>query len=292
MRITALLAAHNRRTKTLACLSSYFAQEVPGDVVLSAVLVDDGSSDGTADAVRARFPEVEVIEESGNLFWATAMAVAEERARQSVPDFVIWLNDDVTLDQGALRIMLLAAQSTHSSGCIVVGAVRDPVSGQLTYSGVRRSQHHPLRTKQVPPAEERPLEVDTFNGNVVLVSREAWQRVGPIDGRFAHAAADHDYGLRARDAGIPVLLAPGMVGACPGNPEPEPWTNPSLTVRERFAVLVSRKGHPPRERARFLRRHGGPLWPIFWLSPYVRAVPSVLRGRRPGRPRPTTAQRR
>ena len=56
MRITALLASHNRRPKTLACLSSYFAQEVPDDVTLSAVLVDDGSTDGTADAVRERFP--------------------------------------------------------------------------------------------------------------------------------------------------------------------------------------------------------------------------------------------
>ena len=80
MRITALLAAHNRRPKTLACLSSYFAQEVPDDVTLSAVLVDDGSTDGTADAVRERFPRAEVIVESGDLFWAAAMAIAERRA--------------------------------------------------------------------------------------------------------------------------------------------------------------------------------------------------------------------
>ena len=131
---------------------------------------------------------------------------------------------------------------------------------------------------------DRPVEVDTFNGNVVLVSREASERIGAIDGEYDHAAADHDYGFRAVDAGVPMLLSPGTVGTCPRNPSSEPWADPSLSVRDRFAVLVSRKGHPPRERARFLRRHGGPLWPVFWLSPYIRALPAGAVATPPGAP--------
>ena len=46
-RVVAILTAHDRREMTLACLHSYFSQEVPG-IELRAVLLDDGSSDGTA----------------------------------------------------------------------------------------------------------------------------------------------------------------------------------------------------------------------------------------------------
>jgi GT2 family glycosyltransferase len=285
MRITTLLAAHNRRPKTLACLSSYFAQEVPDDVTLSAVLVDDGSTDGTAGAVREQFPRAEVLIESGDLFWAAAMAIAERRALAQSPDFLLWLNDDVTLDSGALRSLLETAARPDGEACVAVGAVRDPSTGEVTYSGARRSRFHPLRSVLVPPAADRPVEVDTFNGNVVLVSREASERIGAIDGEYDHAAADHDYGFRAVDAGVPILLSPGTVGTCERNPTSQPWADPSLSVRDRFAVLVSRKGHPPRERARFLRRHGGPLWPVFWLSPYIRALPQVLWPRHQAPPR-------
>jgi GT2 family glycosyltransferase len=276
MRITALLAAHNRRPKTLACLSSYFAQEVPDDVARAAVVVDDGSTDGTADAVRERFPDARVISGSGELFWAAAMAIAEREARREDPDFLLWLNDDATLEPEALGTLIETAESRGDGGSIVVGALLDPSTGELSYSGVRRAGVHPMRFALVPP-EDRPVQVDTFNGNVVLVSRQAAERVGPIDGEFAHATADYDYGLRAASAGVPVLLAPGTIGSCPTNPNSAPWADPSLTLGGRFAALVSPKGHPPRAHARFLRRHGGPAWPVFWLSPYVRALPSVLR---------------
>lgn len=280
--VTALLASHNRCGKTLACLSSYFAQNVESGVSLSAVLVDGGSVDGTAAAVRRQFPESRVIIGSEDMFWARAMAIAEEAARTSDPDFLLWLNDDVILDQNALRRLIDTATGAPGSACIAVGAVRDPVSGKVTYSGCRRSGMHPLRVVLIPPTDTA-VEVETFNGNVVLVSREVLKRVGRIDGEFEHAAADHDYGLRAANVGVPRLLAPGTVGTCVVNRGQEPWKDSTLTVRDRFRALVSRKGHPPRARARYLRRHGGPAWPVFWLTPYVRALPALLRRRRPSR---------
>jgi GT2 family glycosyltransferase len=281
LRVIALLATHNRRERLLDCLSSYFNQKVASDVVLSAVVVDDGSVDGTAAAVRERFPRAGVIIGTGDMFWAGAMATAEEAAMASEPDFLLWLNDDVVLDQRALQRLIDTEVSAPGNASIAVGAVRDPSSGIVTYSGFQRSRLHPLRLAQVSPTD-RPLEVDTFNGNVVLVSRAAFERVGRIDGQLGHAAADLDYGLRAAKVGVPPLLVPGTVGTCArDHGVTPPWADPTLAVRDRLRALVSRKGHPPRARARYLRRHGGRAWPIFWLSPYVRALPSLLCPRRP-----------
>jgi GT2 family glycosyltransferase len=274
MRIVALLTSHNRRETTVACLGSYFAQDVPPGVELSAVLVDDASADGTAEAVRNRFDAVNVIDGTGDLYWAGGMAVAERAASESEPDAVLWLNDDVVLDPGAVRTMIATA-AEHAWGCIVAGAVRDPASHEVSYSGMRRRSGHPLKVELVTPAD-RSKSIDTFNGNLVLIPATAHDAVGPIDGGFVHDAADLDYGLRAAEAGIARILAPGTLGVCAANRRTIPWADPDASRSDRLRALFSPKGMPPRERARFLRRHGGSKWPLLWLASYVRALTEVL----------------
>jgi len=281
MRVTAILASHNRRAKTLACLDSYYRQQLDG-AELDAVLVDGGSDDGTATAVGGGFPTTEVIRGDADLYWAAAMEIAERAALAHEPDHLLWLNDDVLMDPGALRSLVTVADAS-SEPCIVVGAVRDPVDGSLTYSGVERIGRHPLRMRLVEP-QPAPREVETFNGNVVLVSREANARIGPVDGDLVHSAADYDYGLRARSVGVRNLLAPGYAGSCARDGVRQPWLDSSLPLRERVRLLLGPKGLPPAPRARYLRRHGGIAWPVFWLSPYVRAVQAALGGRRDGPP--------
>jgi GT2 family glycosyltransferase len=283
MRITAILTCHNRRAKTVACLRSYFEQEVPEGTELDAVLVDDGSSDGTAGEVRGLGKPVTIIEGAGDLFWAAGMATAESRALEgSPPDFLLWLNDDTSLDPDALE-RLLEVEQGFERPCLVVGAVRDPKDSEITYSGVRRHRIHPLRFDRVLP-EQEPVEVDAFHGNLVLVPIASALAIGSIDGAFEHGTADYDYGLRAKSAGVINLLAPGTFGSCPYDHDFAPWLDPSLPLRERARLLLSRKGAPPRSRAHFLRRHGGPLWPIFWLGPYVRFALSIVHlGGRPKR---------
>lgn len=277
MKTVAILTSHNRRAQTIRCLEAFLQQEVDSEMELRAVLLDDASRDGTAAAVRERFVAVHVLEGTGELYWAGGMAVAEREARKANPDYLLWLNDDVVLERTALQ--LLIATANRARPAIAVGAVRDPASGKVSYSGLRRRDHHPLRFELVEPADE-PLPVDTFNGNVVVVPRRAAAAVGLIDGRFGHGAADLDYGLRARAAGVATLLAPGSVGICPKNVSPPPWADASASLLERMSGLVGPKGVPPRARARFLRRHGGFLWPLYWAAPYARAVPSLLNPRR------------
>ncbi|MGD0167863.1 MAG: glycosyltransferase family 2 protein [Gaiellaceae bacterium] len=275
-RVTAILTSHNRCEKTLACLRSYFDQRIGASIALDAVLVDDGSSDGTFEAARALGERVTVVPGTGDLYWAAGMALAEEHALSRSPDYLFWLNDDVVLDSDALE-RLLDVATAGEVACLVVGALRDPDTGAVTYSGVNRHRFHPLRYDLVEPGEE-PVVADTLNGNAVLVAQAAASRIGPIDGQFAHSSTDFDYGLRAGKTGIRVLVAPGTVGTCPRDQQVLPWLDRSISVRERSRLLFGRKGFPPRSSARFLRRHGGPIWPLFWLSPYVKFALVTVRG--------------
>jgi GT2 family glycosyltransferase len=277
-RVVAILTAHNRREVTLACLRSYFSQDV-SRAELRAVVVDDGSSDGTAEAVSAAFPAAEVIRASGDLFWARGMATAETLAVQSAPDYLLWLNDDVCLYRNALQRLLTVAETHHRCPVLLAGAVCDPESGVTTYGGLRRRDWHPLRYALVAPLDV-PTTVDTVHGNVLLVPREIYRLVGGIDGNFAHSYADNDYGLRLRQAGGENVLIAGHVGTCAPNDIVSASLDPSLPFSARCRFLHSRKGRPLRSQVRYLRRHGGPCWPFFVALPYVR----LLAGRAfPGR---------
>lgn len=274
MRVVALLTCHNRRDLTVRCLRSYFSQNLDRrGIALEAVVVDDGSVDGTAEAVRERFAAARVLAGDGTLFWARGMRAAEAEALREAPDFLLWLNDDVWLDPTAVERLLETAAACGDA--VVVGALRDPDSGSLTYSGVVLSRWHPLRVRLVHPGD-RPVEADTFNGNVVLVPRAVYERVGPIDVGFTHGQADFDYGLRARELGFRVVVAPGSVGRCRRGGTAGTFYDASLPLRRRWELMQSPTGLPMKTHARYLRRHGGRLWPLFWAAPYVKLLANAV----------------
>lgn len=274
MNVAAILASHNRCSQTLRCLESYYAQDVDAEVELTATLVDGGSTDCTVQAVRERFAATRVIERGADLFWAGAMAIAERAAVADDPDYVLWLNDDVRLDRSALRRLLGVATGAGNTA-IAIGALRDPSTAEVTYSGVQRTGFHPLRMELITPRDV-PMSVETFNGNVVLVPRAVRRKVGAMDGALVHSAADYDYGLRAIEVGVTNLLVPGTIGICDRDGVEQPWRDGSISIRERVTLLFGPKGLPPRPRVRYLRRHGGRAWPLFWAWSYVRAMPQIF----------------
>jgi GT2 family glycosyltransferase len=264
-----LLTTHGRRDTTLASLE-HLARQEGTPVTLRVVLVDAGSRDGTADAVEAAHPDALVVRAGPDLFWNAGMRRAWQEARARIgPDAVLWLNDDTLLDPDAVaRLADVAGQVAAATGpAVVVGATRDPVDGTVTYSGVRRGDpRRPLAFSRVEPGTE-PLEVETMNGNCVLVPAAVERRVGILDPAFGHGMGDFDYGLRARRAGVRVVLAPGTVGTCRANEPTEP-----SGARAALRQLRDAKGLPPREWCTFARRWAGPLWFVYAASPYVRRV--------------------
>lgn len=268
-RLAVLMTCHERRETTLSCLS-HLARQEGHEAAIEVYLTDAGSRDGTVPAVRARFPQVTLIEEGPERFWNSGMRVSWRVARTSRPDAYLWLNDDTLLDPDAVGRLLRVCD--RAGGAIVAGATRDPESGRITYGGVRREHRlRPLRFARVTPDPAVPLTVDTVNGNCVLVPSAVAERVGDLDPRFTHALGDFDYGLRARRLGIEVLLAPGTVGTCAANEPRE--RRPGEELRH----LRSVKGLPPDEWRTFARRWGGPLWPLYFASPYVRRLLGAAR---------------
>lgn len=281
--VVALLTCHNRRPQTLQSLRA-LSKAVSGQMGLTAVVVDDGSTDGTGEAIAATFDWVRVLFRDGSRFWNGGMYDAFSEAMVAEPEFILWLNDDTVLDAGAVDALVAVYEDLRASGKegIVAGSVRDPISAQVTYGGVSRPApvFRPSTFSLVEP-EEDPQRVDTMHGNCVLIPRSVYRTVGANDPRYTHAMGDYDYGLRASEAGFIIVLAPGTYGTCGRNIAPsDPTGSMPVRVRAQLAHLASPKGLPPKDWARFMRRWGGPLWPPFWLSPYMRAVIRAVRSAR------------
>lgn len=267
-RIAVLLAAHNRRAMTVRALESLKPAAAQFD--LTIVLLDDASTDGTAEAALAIWPGAIVLSGDGNCFWNGGMHKAWTHALSLEVDGYLWLNDDVVLDADAMERL---AQQWHAQGgvkhaFVLVGATRDD-SNRVSYGGQRRvPSPFALKFERLPMADGLQL-AETFNGNIVLVSQATVERIGINDPGFLHAMGDIDYGLRAKAGGIPILVLPGTLGLCNNN---APIRYNQGTLRERWRKMTSHRGIPPRSWWLLTRRHSGIWQPIHFLAPYRKVL--------------------
>lgn len=273
MKIVALSACHNRREKTLRAIRSLKAQRLPPDVVVSIFIVDDGSTDGTAEAVGAEFPDVSMIEGDGNLFWAGAMRRGYRHIAGSETEFdaLLVFNDDVVLQPDAVQRLLDASRAAGSELHAVCGSFSNP-AGEISYGGYRQvSALFPLSHERVTPRDS-PCEVDTFNMNLALIPRATLRAIGFLADYFRHREADIEYGRRIRRRGGRCVLAAGVQGQCEENSLEGTYFEPSIPRLERLRRFNSIKAWPFWQRLRYCATYGGWLWPVSWLLPYVRIL--------------------
>lgn len=269
--IAVLMTCYNRRETTLACLRSLFEQGVNFEVYL----VDDGSSDGTGEAVKTTYPTVNILRGTGNLYWGGGMRLAFGEALKQDYAFYLWLNDDTLLNQGALRKLLTTSQTLAQNGmteAIIVGSTCDRLTKKATYGGTRRVKQWYSNKYEFIEPRDYLQESETLNGNCVLIPRAVAAKVGNIDPVFIHSLGDLDYGLRARKRGCSVWIAPGFVGTCSHNQISGSWADKRLPLRDRLKKVIQPKAFPLKAWTVFTRRHSGFFWFLYWILPYLRAI--------------------
>ncbi|MFS8120400.1 MAG: glycosyltransferase family 2 protein, partial [Microcoleus sp.] len=279
--IAVLMTCHNRKSKTLATLESLFQQRSIDEIGHKVYLVDDGSTDGTRQAVQQTYPDVKIFSGDGNLFWNGGMRIAFSEAIKDDPDYYLWLNDDTILYPEALSSLLTTSRHLLEQGeenAIVAGSTCDPDTGAFTYGGiVKITPLLPFKFRFLDPTEA-PQSCDSMNGNCVLIPRSVVELVGNLDPAFIHYLSDWEYGLRARQKGCTVWIAPGYQGTC--SPNPQATKVAAASMSEGLEKMNQPKGltfqdatlQPWEEWKVFAQRHGGLFWPVYWLLPYRRLV--------------------
>lgn len=268
-RVAVLTTCFNRREVTLAGLRSL--RGAFGDKDYRVYLVDDGSGDGTGDAVRAEFSNVTIIPGDGTLFWNGGMRRAWQVALADRPDYYMWWNDDLQLQPGSV-IKLLAEQNAleakYGGKVIAVGKIVDPLSKVVTYGAyVRSSTISKLSFKRAAGGEEG---CTTMNGNCVLIPALAVHDVGILSGRYRHSAGDVDFGLRAVRKGYHIFQSDEPVGFGAANRTLYSDQNSRASFKDIMYVMTHPKAVPLSEWLYFCRSHGGWMWPVNFIYRYLR----------------------
>lgn len=248
--IAVLLTVFNRKQTTLDCLRSLFSLVCPSGYDIKVYLTDDGCTDGTPEALKAEFPQVNIISGNGSLYWNRGMIAAWNEAAKSDPVFYLWLNDDTILLPDALKSLIATAEKNPDT--IVVGtchATDNP--DRITYGARDKSM------SLINPHSATTTTCKTFNGNIVLVPDCVYRQLGTLDPIYRHSLGDFDYGLRASKAGIGITVAPGIQGICDTHATIAKWCDPDKSFAERWRHFLSPTGANPFEFFRFRQRHYG-----------------------------------
>ena len=202
-----------------ACLDSLRAQQTPPSFEI--IVADNASTDDTVAMLRADFSEANVIVNGENLGFARAtnQTLAAARGR-----YLLMLNPDTLLPPDALARLVEVADAHPQAGIVAPRLVN--LDGSLQYSCRRfptiaaaifrntflgRLFPHARSAECYVMADwdhDSLRAVDWASGACLLIRREAYEQVGPLDESFIFGSEDVDYGLRMRRAGWQVLFTP------------------------------------------------------------------------------------
>jgi GT2 family glycosyltransferase len=189
---------------TLAVRSLQSAFDPPAAIFV----VDNGSGDGSCEALRASLGGVEIIDAGGNLGFSGGCNIGARAALEAGAEYVLFMNSDAVAAPEAIGCLVDVLR--HDAAAGIVGPVllgrEEPdriASAGISFStrtGRMRHRAAGLPVSLLPPVRAYP--VDAVSGCTMLVRREVFERAGFFDEAYFFSFEDVDFCLRARSAGF------------------------------------------------------------------------------------------
>jgi GT2 family glycosyltransferase/tRNA A-37 threonylcarbamoyl transferase component Bud32 len=191
------------------CLGS-----IPGGV--ETIVVDNGSTDGSAEGIASRYPSVTLLRNPANRGFAAAVNQGLERARGR---FLCTLNPDARLAPGALETLARHLAEHPDAGIVAPQLLHEDARRQHSYDNcpslatvfLNKSLLRTLFPARYPSKRQEPagpLDVESVIGACMMTRRDVVERIGPLDEAFFLFLEETDWCLRARQAGYRVVFVP------------------------------------------------------------------------------------
>lgn len=202
--VTAVIVSYRSRRTIGACLESVRPSHDSG--LIRVRVVDNDSSDGTADYVRADFPWVELVEPGGNVGFGRGCNAGFEGA--DTP-YTLFLNPDATLSEEALNTLIDFMESRPEVG-MCAPSIRE-ADGAMQVAGVLPTPaglvREALGLRAYPVMREieagaEPFRTNWLCGAILLVRSEVFRAVGGFDPRFFLYFEETDLCRNIMDAGF------------------------------------------------------------------------------------------
>lgn len=244
-RTTAVILNWNGADRTIGCVRSLHACGLPASQIL---VVDNGSTDGSVEALGSACPDVSLIRSEENRGYAGGVNLGIRRALAEGADRVLILNNDIELAQDAILSMEAALDADAGLGAvgpIVLLPGAPPriwaAGGELAYrENISRLRGFGKVLNGQFPADE---DVDYVPGCVLMMPRAVVIAVGELDESFFCYMEDVDYGRRIVEAGY----RNGLVVSARAYHDASASTGGGYTPARKYMNAVN--------SVRYLRRH-------------------------------------
>jgi GT2 family glycosyltransferase len=262
-----ILVNWNGREVTLDCLDSLARATYPAMHVL---VVDNASSDGSVEAIRSRFPRVELLVMPENLRFAGGNNAGMRHALDAGAAFVLLLNNDTVVDPGFVEPLVARLEGDAGAGMaapkILYHAAPDRLwfaggeislwSGTMRHTGIRETDHGQY---------DAVRDIDYATGCCILVRAGVVRNVGMLDESFFIYGEDADWSMRVRRAGYRIMYEPAS----------RIWHKVSVSTGGHLSAFKLRNKFI--SNFRFFARHAAWYhWLVFpWMNILVNAVAAV-----------------
>ena len=218
--LSVVLLSWNGRDLALACLDSIDrtlrARRDAGRLETETILVDNGSADGTVEAVRARFPWVEIVALASNRGFAGGNNAGLARARGR---YVCLLNNDTIVQPDCFEACVRHLEAHPEVGAVGPQLLHEDGRKQnsihnfptLLLELVPRGVLEVLAPRRYPSkrfAHDAPLEVEAVLGACMVVRREVIEQVGPMPEDYFFFLEETDWCFAMRERGHRVVHLP------------------------------------------------------------------------------------
>jgi len=256
VRVVAVVVNWNGGEDNLACLRSLLGQTGPPAEI---VFVDNGSSDGSAELVAERFPDVRVLRNAENLGFGGASNQGIALGLERGADAAFLVNNDVELPPDTLAQLVEALGREPGVGIVGPRVLYRDEPHRIWAAGGVLTWRRNLTTLcghggADHPRWQRTRRVDYVPGCAMLVRREVFERVGLFDPEYFMYTEDVDFCLGASRAGFASLCE----GRAAAHHAASTSTGGGYNPRRKYMMGVN--------SIWFLRRYAGaPQWASFVL---------------------------
>lgn len=234
-----VIVNYNTRDLLRDCLRSIFAH--PTATTLDVWVVDNASSDGSAQMAAAEFPQVHLVasQRNGGYAYANNLALRpvlqiadsrlQNRANQSaIPDYVMLLNSDTVVPQGALDGLVRYLETHPEAGAcgpkLLLGDGSIDLACRRSFPSPAAFVYHAVGLSKLFPHSPRfgaynltyldpdvETEVDAVVGACMLVRSSVVREVGLLDETFFMYGEDLDWAYRIKQYGWKIMYVPSVI---------------------------------------------------------------------------------
>ena len=275
--VAVVILTHDQKDVTLRCLSSF--EDINHDDI-DILVWDNGSTDGTREAIEERFPSVEIRRSTENLGAAGGRnAGASAAMKLWGPKFLLFLDNDTVVTPDFICHLQKPFAESSSVGITFPKILLLDDPERIDAAGGCRVQFHLGKTPAVGHGEVDRGQYDVQRecgpgGCCVLVRADVFEAVNGFDTDYdPYGFEDLDFSLRVKEAGYKHIYVPKAVI----------YHSPTQTFEDgRYSPEYARQ--KARNWYRFVQRHASPVGKAsFWLFGVpLRLLSAVLREVRSG----------